>query len=221
MLETRFQGFSPEFSRFLFELPFNNTVERQAENLVPYKKWITQPLRLLYEEILPVIEEIDPALETKPARCISTPYTDRRFSPSVPLKDYMYLKFRYAGKTEDVPGLYFDMGCDGYSYGCRMYRKTPAGMKALREKIAADPTPWRNALERALACGFSVYGEQYKRDHCPEISDAMTKELLNRKYFCLGVEKPLSDSVFTADFAGEIASAFRSLSEMLHLLMDA
>ncbi len=215
-----FCGFPREFSDFLFELAFDNTFAKQQENIVPYKKYITEPLKLLYESLLPVIDELDAGLETKRARCVSTPYTDRRFSPEAPLKEYMYLKFRTAGKTEDVPGLYFDMGCDRYSYGVRVYRKTPLGMRELREKIAADPKPYRDELEKLLADGFEICGEKYKRDHCADEKDPLVKEMLNRKYFSVEKDKPINERVFTPEFAEELAEAFKSLGGMVKLLID-
>lgn len=109
-----FKGFDKETNNFLFELQFCNTNDRQSENLVKYKKYITEPINLLYFDLLEIVNQFDMDFETKPARCISSPYTDRRFSPNVPLKEYMYLHFRQANRKTNIFGLYFDMGCDAY-----------------------------------------------------------------------------------------------------------
>ena len=97
-----FKGFHKSTDKFLFELQFCNTIQKQSENLVQYKKYITEPIHLLYFDLLDIVNQFDVDFETKPARCISTPYTDRRFSPTVPLKEYMYLRFRQAKKKTDM-----------------------------------------------------------------------------------------------------------------------
>lgn len=58
-----FNGFQKEFVDFLIGLSFKNTVENQSENLISYKKFITEPLGKLYNELLPVVCEINSALE--------------------------------------------------------------------------------------------------------------------------------------------------------------
>ena len=130
-----FNGFQKEFVDFLIQLSFENTIEKQAENLKSYKKFISSPLNELYNDLLPVACEINPTFETKPARCISTPYTDRRFSPNTPLKEYMYLRFKQSGKSKDIVGLYFDMGADMYSYGLRVYKQTSGGFQNIKNNI--------------------------------------------------------------------------------------
>lgn len=96
-----FCGFSPEMLSFLFELKFSNTIDKQAENLVKYKKLISEPLMLLYENLLETVLDLELLVETKPSRCVSTPYTDRRFSPQAPLKEYMYIRFKQAKRKEN------------------------------------------------------------------------------------------------------------------------
>ncbi len=116
-MEFFFNGFCRETFDFLFGLQFSNTVEKQSENLAKYKKYITEPLNLLYLDLLSVTEKFDIALEIKPARCIASPFTDRRFSASKPLKEYTYLRFKKMGAKTDIIGLFFDMGSEAYGYG--------------------------------------------------------------------------------------------------------
>ena len=216
-----FKGFPREFPQFLFELPFHNTVSEQQENAQRYKTLILQPLRELYQDLVPVVEDIGCGLETQPRRCVCSPYTDRRFSPDVPLKDYMYLKFRQSGRKEDTAGLFFDMGCDSYSLGLRFYRKTPRGMKKRREAIADAPEKSADALQKALEGDFQLYGEEYKTDHCPEVSHPLTKQMLNRKYFCVCAERPVGETVFTPALFDEIASGFYQMAPLLEQMIQA
>lgn len=219
-MEEQFMGFPKEFPQFLFELKFENTWENKQANAEKFKRLITAPQKLLYKALLPTVTELDADIDMRPVLCISSPYTDARFSPAEPLKDYMYLKFRQSGRNSDMAGLYFDMGCDSYSYGLRFYRKTTAGMKTRRDKIAADPQPIINEIKKVLADEkFIIYGEKYKTDHYPEIEDAFTKDILNYKYFCIGTDIPINETVFTKEFAIEIADGFRRLGKLLKMLM--
>lgn len=214
-----FHGFSRDFPRFLFELPFENTLEKQEENVAAYRELLLEPLKSLYLDLQPLIESFG-VLETLPRRCVCTPYTDRRFCPTEPLKNYVYLKFRQAGRETDRVGLYFDMGCDGYACGLRFYQKTTAGMRARRDDVAARPDAYRKAL---LAIGDKPYlfhGEAYKRDHCPDCNDPLIKNLLNRKYFSVDFLSPINETVFSSALADELADNFQRLSALLQLVCE-
>ena len=220
-LNNSFNGFSPEMISFLFELKFLNTIDNQAENLIKYKKLISEPLMLLYERLLETVFDLDLSVETKPSRCVSTPYTDRRFSPNVPLKEYMYIRFKQYGKKTDIPGLYFDMGAEYYGYGIRIYKQTARGMDKLRERIKENPQKFSAAIERLSCAGFSVVGEKYKKDHFPEIPERKAKDILNRRGFYLEKAVPVGDNVFSSALAEELSCAYRQLSDFYHLLEES
>ena len=216
-----FRGFSPEMLSFLFELKFSNTIDKQAENLVKYKRLISEPLMLLYENLLETVLDLELEVETKPSRCISTPYTDRRFSPQAPLKEYMYIRFRQSGKKTDIAGLYFDMGIEHYGYGIRIYKQTSSGMDRLRERILDDPQKFSRAIEDLYSNGFAVVGEKYKRDHFPEIAKCKAKDILNRRSFYIEKAKPVSDTVFSSALAEELSCAYKQLSIFYKLLEES
>lgn len=216
-----FCGFSPEMLSFLFELKFSNTIDKQAENLVKYKKLIFEPLMLLYENLLETVLDLELEVETKPSRCVSTPYTDRRFSPQAPLKEYMYIRFKQSGKKTDIAGLYFDMGIEHYGYGIRIYKQTSSGMDKLRERILNDPQKFSSAIEDLNSDGFAVVGEKYKKDHFPEIPECEAKDILNRRSFYIEKAKPVSDTAFSSALAEELTDAYRKLSDFYQLLVES
>ena len=214
----KFNGFPQEMQDFLFWLRFNNTFAAQQKNAQRYKALVTEPLMRLYETLLPTAAEICPQLETRRARCVSTPYTDRRFSPTAPLKEYMYLRFKVQSQQTDIPGLYFDLGAESYSFGLRVYKQTVAGMDELRERMSDAPQRFSDAIDNLTQCGFTVDGERYKRDHYPEMPDSSAKDLCNHKSFYAGKEFPISESVFTPALAEEIAEGFWQCGKLLRLL---
>ena len=83
----KFSGFSKQLPDFWFDLHFNNNTESEAELKDQYKKYIINPLANLYEALVPTVLDIWENIELSPSRCISSPYTDRRFSRGVPFKE--------------------------------------------------------------------------------------------------------------------------------------
>ncbi|NLZ46122.1 MAG: DUF2461 domain-containing protein [Clostridiales bacterium] len=214
-----FKGFPKEMPQFLYELQFKNTVESKQDNIVPYKELITKPLYDLYEEIVPVILDIDQRLDTKRARCASSPYRDRRIYKDIPLKDYMYLKFRQLGLEENAPVLYFDMGCDNYTFGLRVYWQSIKHMELIRKKIAENTKTFNTVLSKLIKQGFKISGERYKRDRWKEMSDCPAKELYNCKRLIISKDKPLNEGVFNGDLSKEIIEGYLQLRDMLSLIM--
>ncbi|HOD93427.1 MAG TPA: DUF2461 family protein [Clostridia bacterium] len=215
-----FNGFPEEMTKFLYELQFTNTVEKQEDNIVKYREYITNPLITLYESLIPTVKAISSKLEATPRRCLSTPYTDRRFSPNAPLKEYMYIRYRHACREEDCIGLYFDMGLSGYSFGMRIYDQTSNGMDVIRKKILSHPEKFEEQLNILKDAGFIVLGDKYKRDHFPDVHNDMLKEILNRKYFYICKDLILNDKIYTSQLRDDIEEGFNQLKGLIQLLED-
>lgn len=214
----KFKGFPKETPDFLFNLKFCNTTLKEKENLAKYKILISEPLKQLYKELLPTVLNIDPRFETKPSRCVSTPYTDRRFSPSVPLKEYMYIRFKYSDLSDNIPGLYFDMGCDYYSYGLRIYKQNIKGMDKIREKILKSPEHFSSVLDKLSDKGFFVIGDLYKKDKLPNMPDFPAKSLYNRKSFYIGKDVKINENIFSRELAEEIKANFLALTPIIRII---
>lgn len=214
----RFRGFPRDMPDFLFSLRFRNTTGSQEVNLVSYRRLITEPLTQLFEALLPAVRGVGRDFEDRPARCVSTPFTDRRFSRDTPLKEYMYIRFRKRGLTENIPGLYFDMGMDDYSYGLRIYKQNARGMDELRGKVSASPDKFSAVLDRAAGRGFHILGDRYKTDHCPLLPPCSAKDLYNHRSFYVGKVVPVNEAVFTEALADEIARGFTDLRELIRLI---
>jgi uncharacterized protein (DUF2461 family) len=216
-----FAGFPEGFADFLFSLRFTNTEEMVAENKIKYGELITGPLTRLYDELAPVVAGIGKGLTTRPAKCVSTPYTDRRFSRGAPLKEYMYLRFREPLRERDILGFYFDMGCEHYSYGIRVYKQTASGMERVRQHALENKGPFIYELERLGGLGMTLYGEEYTKDHYPYVENGLLKGLLNKKGFRIGRERPVSPTVHCRDLAAEISDAYRALDGFYLLLKQS
>ena len=202
----------------MFSLQFCNTVDKQSENLAKYKTLITEPMNLLYLDLLCATDSFNIDFETRPARCIASPFRDRRFSPTAPLKEYTYLRFRKAGTKTNRIGLFFDMGSEAYGYGFKIYKPTAEGMDIFRKKIAVNYERFSELADNLINKGFEITGERYKKDHFPNIPKCLAKELLNRKCFEIAKTKPVGKSVFSNALARELFDAFLDLREFIQLL---
>jgi uncharacterized protein (DUF2461 family) len=216
-----FCGFPEEFADFLFSLQFNNTIELLPENKLTYKRLITEPLTLLYHGLIPAALSVSDTLITKPSKCVSTMYSDMRFSRNTPLKGYMYIRFREPFGDRDILGMYFDMGCDYYSYGIRIYKQTSAGMERIRESVTGNSQVFARELKNLERLDMKIIGDSFVKDHYPKIKNEMVKNLLNRKGFHIARDRPVNESVYSGKLQDEIAEAFIQLKGVYGLLRDS
>ena len=217
-----FDGFPREFTDFLFSLRFRNTIDLLPENKIKYKALITEPLTLLSNDLTQTALSISDTLNVKPSKCVSTMYSDMRFSRATPLKEYMYIRFREPSCEHDILGLYFDMGCEGYSYGIRIYNQTSAGMESIREGVLAKRRDFTRELEKLSSHGIMIVGDKYARDHYPDITDNNSiKVLLNMRSFHMCWDKAIDETVFNRALLDEITCAYRGLNNIFLLLKQA
>ena len=63
-----FEGFSQEALDFLNDIRFNNNQAFYAANQARYERFVKRPMRELSDELAPVVQLIDPKLDTRPGR---------------------------------------------------------------------------------------------------------------------------------------------------------
>ena len=206
-----FSGFSKEFVDFLYSLKINNTVEKLPENKLVYKQLVTEPLTQLFDALVPIALSISETIITRPAKCISTMYSDMRFSRAAPLKEYMYIRFREPTRERDILGLYFDMGMEHYSYGIRIYKQTSAGMEKIRNGILSNERLCMQELDNLAKLNMMIRGEKYAKDRFPDIENTALKQLLNCKGFYIGRDCPIGDAVYSDEILREISDAYLGL----------
>jgi hypothetical protein len=148
-------------------------------------------------------------------------YGDMRFSRTKPLKEYMYIRFREPFGERDILGLYFDMGCDYYGCGIRIYKQTGAGMERIREYAVENSQPFSRELENLKRMDIAVIGDKFARDHYPEINNAALNDFLNRKNFYIERACPVNKAVFNGKLPDEIAGVYSSLKGLYSLLRSA
>lgn len=214
----QFYGFPEGFVDFLISLRFNNTIDMLSENKLAYKRFITEPLTLLFHGLTQAALSVSETLITKPSKCVSTMYSDMRFSRSTPLKEYMYIRFREPYRDNDILGLYFDMGCDYYSYGIRIYKQTSAGMEQIRNGVIKNKQAFTRELNKLSQWEMKIKGDKFVKDRFPDVEDKMIKDLLNRRNFHIGRDCPIRDTVFSGELQSEILLAYSGLKGIYPLL---
>ena len=216
-----FSGFPKGFADFLFSLQFNNTIELLPENKPTYKRLIAEPLTLLFNALTPTALSVSETVITKPSKCVSTMYSDMRFSRATPLKGYMYIRFREPFGEKDILGLYFDMGSDYYGYGIRIYKQTSAGMERIREYAIENSQPFTRELENLTRLNMTLVGDKFAKDRYPEISNSALNDFLNRKSIYIERACPINEAVFNGKLQDEIAEAYCGVKGLYLLLKKA
>ena len=164
-----FTGFSEDAIHFLTDIRLNNSPAFYEANRQRYEEYVKAPLRALCEEMTPVVQMIDPGLDTRPGRTMSRIRRDTRYSrDKSPFRDHVWLGWRYPGESRSEGfGLYWGFGPDWLSWGCGCYAADKPLMDALRLHIRRQPDEVRRVLHAAGA-GYAMYGEAYRRIAVPE-----------------------------------------------------
>jgi len=221
ILSPHFSGFPQDFADFLFQLQFNNTLSAAEENKAIYKQLITEPLTQLFYTLIPAATAVSGTITTRPSKCISTMYSDMRFSRDKPMKEYMYIRFREPNRERNILGLYFDMGSSRYSYGLRIYKQTAAGTAEIWKSILTNQRSFAQELNTISNLGMTINGDMYVKDRFPGIKDDTLKNLLNRKHFYISKDCPIGESVFNGNLSNEISQAFAGLNGLYQLINSA
>lgn len=201
-----FQGFTTEADRFLNDIRFNNYQQFYDENRERYERHVKAPLRALCDEMTPVVQLIDPRLDTRPMRTMSRIRRDTRFTKDKsPFRDHVWLGWRYPGESRSEGfGMYWGFGPDWMSWGCGCYAADKPLMDALRLQIRKEPDSVREVFATPRIHGrFAVYGEAYKKMKLPEDVPEDLAFLYMKKGF--GIEHTADEQEWAALRTHEIA----------------
>lgn len=184
-----FQGFKQEAIDFLQDIRFNNNQTYYEQNRERYETYVKAPLRALCDEMTPVVQLIDPKLDTRPGRTMSRIRRDTRFTKDKsPFRDHVWLGWRYPGESRSEGfGMYWGFGPDWLSWGAGCYSTDKPLMDALRLHIRRHPDEVREVLfAPRMKDRFVMYGEVYKKIAVPADVPEDLRDLYVRKGF--GIE---------------------------------
>jgi len=214
-----FQGFSQEALSFLSDIRFNNNQTFYENNRERYEEHVKKPLRALCDEMTPVVQLIDPKLDTRPGRTMSRIRRDTRFTKDKsPFRDHVWLGWRYpAERRSEGFGMYWGFGPDWLSWGCGCYGTDKPLMDALRLTIRENPDEVREAFAHPrIRDGFAIYGESYKKLAVPDDVPEDLRFLYIKKGF--GIEHEGTKAEWAALHTHEMADILaRDLAAMAPL----
>lgn len=219
-----FSGFTKEAVDFLTDIRFHNNQQFYDENRQRCERYVKAPLRALSDEMAPVVQLIDPRLDTRPGRTMSRMRRDTRYTrDKSPFRDHVWLGWRYPGESRSEGfSLYWGFGPDWINWGCGCYDTDKPLMDALRLHIRREPEEIREILRHPEIEGrFALFGEDYKRIAVPEDVPQDLRALYVKKGF--GIEQIPSREDFDLLFSHAMADRLaRDLAAMapLHRLMQ-
>lgn len=183
---------------------------------------VRQPLLALHGALSEALAQIDPELEFRPGRCLSSAYADARFCHGSPLKEYMYLRFRLVtGDRANIPGFFFDASNDLVRYGLQLYKPTAAGVQAVRRAVLANPAHAERLLTDLEAPPpVGLYGKDYAQDNWPQVAGP-EKGWLNKREWAFYQKLPEGGLYFRPELAAQVSQTYARLSGIYHLVKRA
>lgn len=217
---------TPEFFSFLVENRLHDSKAWFESRREDYNRLVLEPLRGLVTEMAPILLTVDPQLVVQPAvgKTISRIFRDTRFSrDKSAFREHMWLSFHRekTGRYEPIPELYFDLGPEGYSYGCGWYCPGTELMDALRGLLLdGDKTAKKAVRTAARQSRFHLEGEEYKRPKHPKAPPDIYP-WVNRKdiYFSAWGNDP--DFLYSPDLGTRVAEELATLKPIYQLFWKA
>ncbi len=211
--------FSRKTADFLFENHLKDSKEWFNENRSDYEQYVLEPLRQLVCELSEVMHEIDPLLicEPKVGKSISRIYRDTRF-----FRDHMWLIFIRDKKLYNgLPGFYFEVSPNSFSYGCGYYSTAPASMAAVRKLILDGDADAKRALESYKKQDvFTLVDERYKRSKYPDAPPEQ-REWLDQRGLCAAASSKDAELLFSDKLAKKLGEDYKKLRDIYMFMMKA
>lgn len=206
-----FQGFSQETIDFLWGIRFNNEKPWFEAHKQDYQTHLLQPMRELGADVQEKLLARFP--ESQLNLKVSRIYRDaRRLFGRGPYKDHLWLSiFRWDGGEEGArPVLWFELTPDGYSYGMGFWCARALVMEKHRARIDGNPRPLLDLAETLSAQShFKLSGPEYARKKAAPHPALM--EWYNKKSLAVEYDSPLTEALYSPDFADTLADAFTFL----------
>ena len=217
---------TPEFFSFLVENRLHDSKAWFEAHREDYNRLVLEPLRGLVEEMAPILLTVDPQLVVRPAvgKTISRIFRDTRFSrDKSAFREHMWISFHREKTVREwpIPELYFDLGPEGYSYGCGWYCPETEQMDALRDLLLEGDKIAKKAVKAIARQNlFRIEGAEYKRPKYPKAPPDIFP-WVNRKdiYFTNQGSDPAF--LYAPDLGTRVAQGLTTLKPIYQLLWRA
>ncbi len=216
--------FSKETLDFLIENRLQDSRTWFQEHKTVYRRVVLEPLRELVTALTPVMLEIDGRVICDPQvdKTICRIWRDTRFSKDPSLyRDTMWIIFKRARMHSTAyPGLYVELGPDGFNYGCGFYDASPGYMNHLREKILGS-SPAFAAASRAYEeqSVFQLEGDFYRRPRYAG-EPAERRNWLERRNIAFIAESRDFPLLYSVGLADKLTADFLLLKPIYDFLLQ-
>ena len=169
MSAPRYVGFEKTSIEFLEQLAANNNRDWFKDNKARYNEQVLDVALRFIQSMQEPLAGIAPHFTAIPQRVggsLMRVYRDTRFSNNkLPYKTNIGIQFRHQ-RAKDVhsPGYYVHVDPTSVFVGVGMWRPDADSLRAIRERIVAQPSEWRGALQDPkFRRHFELGGESLSR----------------------------------------------------------
>lgn len=218
--------FRPALFAFLRDLKANNDRPWFKANKERYDSEVKEPAMRFISAFAPHLAKISPHFRADPrpvGGSLFRIHRDTRFSKDkTPYKTHVGIQFRHAlGKDAHAPGFYLHLEPRNVFFGAGLWRPPTAAARAVRERIAEEPSAWKRATGTAgFTKHFELQGERLKRPPRGFDPEHPLVETLKYKDF-LAVAASTQKQVTTSGFEKELARRARDVAPMVRFLCEA
>jgi len=219
-----FGGFPMEGLAFLKKLKRNNNRPWFQKHKSDYEDLVRFPMQSLVASLGEEMRSDAPEIEFNPRRSIFRIYRDVRFSKNkVPYKTNIGAAFPVRGRKgpTESPGLYLHIEPGQIFIGGGVYMPTGPQLKAIRKKIAADPSSFYDVIKdpgfRRMFGG--IQGEKLTKAPLGYPKDHPMIEHLRHKQFYVGLILAEQECL-KPGFLMKVTKGFRTAMPLVRWLAD-
>lgn len=220
-------GFYRETTDFLFDLRENNTKAWFEANRENYEKYLITPARHFVSALGEKLIKIAPGIHAEPRvdKSIFRLNRDLRFSrDKKPYKFHLGI-FLWEGERPklECSGFYFELKPEEFVLGTGVYQFPKPVLQEFRrsvtdEKLGMDLVKAIQAIPQKEMNDFG--GEHYKKIPAGYDPDHFNSDFLKYNGLYTMVRNPVTDLVFSSDFADFCAKTFADAAPLHYWLRD-
>lgn len=222
----RYVGFEQSSIEFLEQLADNNNREWFNENKARYEEQVLDVALRFIQSMQGPLAQFAPHFTAIPQRVggsLMRVYRDTRFSKNkLPYKTNIGIQFRHE-QARDVhsPGYYVHVDPEQVFVGVGMWRPESDALHAIRRRIFAKPSEWKDALaDPKFRRDFELGGESLTRPPRGFDKDHELIEDIKRKSFIAVRNLDVGDSL-NPQFQRKVESSFVAAAPFMRFLCKA
>lgn len=209
----KFNGFHPDGLGFLIGMSMQNEPNYFNANKESYEKHLRDPLANLIADLAPLMNKIDPNLDTSVRHTLCRIRRDARYHPEFPYRTNMWFSFKPADKGNSEYFTYhFYIDPDIYSMGIGFYSGTARKMiTAFKQRIIDEKELFEKVISQKGIRELDLVGEEYKRPPKKIILPKNLEKWYNKKAFSVHLDKPIEKIVFQKELLDKVIERYVDL----------